>query len=168
MLLVGVMGVILLLMSGGLVVVSAVHASTRARIAADQAALAGAAVLLRGEGDACDVAAKLARANRAALTGCSTKGFTVTIDVAVSSAMTSRLGFGPAYARSRAGPDVGSVAVVGAPARSWESSSTAPRLSSGSLPLPHLGDWTHAGQPCSQGQAAMAALVADNQIRAAA
>ena len=30
------------------------------------------------------------------------------------------------------------------------STAMAPALSSGSLPLPHLGDWMHAGQPSSQ------------------
>ena len=32
------------------------------------------------------------------------------------------------------------------------SSSSAPALSSMSLRLPHFGDWTHDGQPCSHGQ----------------
>lgn len=107
MLLVGVMGVILLLMTGALVVVSAVHASTRARTAADQAALAGAAALLRGQGDPCDAAAGLARVNRATLIDCSIAGDAVTVNVVVPATVTARWGLGSAHARSRAGPDPG-------------------------------------------------------------
>ena len=45
------------------------------------------------------------------------------------------------------------------------SSRTAPRLCSGSLPLPHLGDWMQDGQPASHSQAAMASRVAVSQAR---
>ena len=38
------------------------------------------------------------------------------------------------------------------------SNRTAPALSSGELPLPHLGDWTQEGQPVSQGQEATGQL----------
>ena len=36
----------------------------------------------------------------------------------------------------------------------------APALSSGSLPLPHFGDWMHDGQPDSHSHAATASRVA--------
>ena len=45
-----------------------------------------------------------------------------------------------------------------------ESRATAPALSRGSFPLPHLGDCTQAGQPRSQPHAAMAARVADSHL----
>lgn len=44
---------------------------------------------------------------------------------------------------------------------------TAPALSSGALPLPHLGDWTQLGQPSAQAQPATASRVAASQLRAA-
>src|SRR5699024_10134614 len=40
------------------------------------------------------------------------------------------------------------------------SSVTAPALESGSLPLPHLGDWMHEGQPVSHSQDRIASRVA--------
>ena len=45
---------------------------------------------------------------------------------------------------------------------------TAPALSSGSLPLPHLGDCTHDGQPLSHSQAGDGARVACSQPRSTA
>ena len=51
---------------------------------------------------------------------------------------------------------------------STSSRPTAPALSSGSLPLPHLGDCTHDGQPSAHSQAAMASRVARSQSAAAA
>ena len=47
-----------------------------------------------------------------------------------------------------------------APASRVESSRTAPVLDSGSLPLPHFGDWMQEGQPASQPQDSMARAVA--------
>ena len=44
--------------------------------------------------------------------------------------------------------------------RTAVSSREAPALSSGSLPLPHFGDWTHEGQPSSHGQASISSRVA--------
>lgn len=104
-LLAGVISVILLVMAGGLVVVSAVHASMRARIAADQGALAGATALLSGGGDACGNAERMVSANGARLVTCVTSGDVVTITVAVSSAIVTKWGLGAAHARSRAGPE---------------------------------------------------------------
>lgn len=43
----------------------------------------------------------------------------------------------------------------------------APGLSSGSLPLPHLGDWTHDGHPRSHRHASIASAVASGQVAAA-
>ena len=43
----------------------------------------------------------------------------------------------------------------------------APRLDSGWLAFPHLGDCTQEGQPASQSQLAMACLVARSQSAAA-
>src|SRR6185295_14816852 len=40
------------------------------------------------------------------------------------------------------------------------SNRTAPALSNGSFPLPHLGDWTQDGHPASHSQDATASLVA--------
>jgi secretion/DNA translocation related TadE-like protein len=61
----------------------------------------------------------------------------------------------------RAGP-----ALASAPSTTSRAA-TAPALSRGSLPLPHLGDWTHEGQPVSQAHSAIAVLVAVNQDAAA-
>ena len=72
--------------------------------------------------------------------------------------------------RSRAGPPGGRRSGRPAPAGAARSSSvsrrTAPRLCSGSLPLPHLGDWMQDGQPASHSQEAMASRVAVSQSRA--
>jgi hypothetical protein len=46
------------------------------------------------------------------------------------------------------------------------STSKAPALSSGSLPLPHLGDCTHDGHPLGHSHASMAAAVAPNHVLA--
>ena len=43
---------------------------------------------------------------------------------------------------------------------------TASTLLNGSLPLPHFGDWTQDGQPCSQPHEAIAARVAPSHSRA--
>ena len=70
---------------------------------------------------------------------------------------------GPAHraAEARLGvPLVGEPGRPVTPASTASSSSTAPDLSNGSLPLPHLGDCTHDGHPSSHGQAAMLSRVA--------
>lgn len=126
----------------------------RAQVAAELAAVAAAAAAQAGEADPCAVAGRIARANRARLTGCRRIGE----DVAASAAVAGRAG------SARAGPadqPAGSAgpasrpkpAAAAAPARP-SSTRSAPALSSGSLPLPHFGDWMHAGQPASQGQPA--------------
>ena len=45
---------------------------------------------------------------------------------------------------------------------------SAPALSRGSFPLPHLGDWMQEGQPRSHSHEAMASRVAVSQSRARA
>ncbi|CAM5253410.1 hypothetical protein SHIRM173S_09407 [Streptomyces hirsutus] len=55
------------------------------------------------------------------------------------------------------------VSFAGAPSSSTARSRTAPRLCSGSLPFPHLGDWMQDGQPASHSQEAMACRVAVSQ-----
>ncbi len=44
---------------------------------------------------------------------------------------------------------------------------TAPVLSNGSLPFPHLGDCTHEGQPLGHSQPAIASRVAPSQSTSA-
>ena len=53
---------------------------------------------------------------------------------------------------------------AGRAARTTSSSATAPALSRGSLPLPHLGDWTHEGQPVAQPQPPRASRVARQPV----
>jgi secretion/DNA translocation related TadE-like protein len=52
--------------------------------------------------------------------------------------------------------------------RTTSSTRTAPALSSGSLPLPHLGDCTHDGHPLSHSQVATVARVACSHWRSTA
>src|SRR5690606_8760043 len=56
----------------------------------------------------------------------------------------------------------------GACASRRSSTTPAPRLLSGLLPLPHLGDCTHDGQPSRHGHEATASRVARTQEVAAA
>ncbi len=100
----GVLAVVVSVMAGGLTIVSAVHASLQARTAADLSALAAEAVLLRGGGPPCAAAARVATANGAVATSCSATGDTVTVSVHVVTGASRQLGFGPARARSKAGP----------------------------------------------------------------
>ena len=105
---VGLIGVLLTCLVGGLAVASAVHASQRARAAADLAALAGAAAFQRGlsEGTACHAALRLAAANGAVLRECRVAddlSVTVQVAVPVGHRLPGTLG-GPARAEARAGP----------------------------------------------------------------
>ncbi|RNI18311.1 Rv3654c family TadE-like protein [Flexivirga caeni] len=96
-------GVVLVLLTGALALVSAVAASHRARAAADLAALAAARVVVDGS-DArhpCAVAAQVAGRNHAVVTSCAVAGEDVTVTVA---AAVSWPGLGPARAQARAGP----------------------------------------------------------------
>jgi secretion/DNA translocation related TadE-like protein len=99
----GVIAVVLILTVSGLMLASAVLASHRARAAADLAALASAGVLMRGEPpvEACQLAARVAAANRGQLQRCTAVRSEVRLSVAVLAGMR---GLGVATARSRAGP----------------------------------------------------------------
>lgn len=99
---VAVIGLIVMVSTGTLLLVGAVEASHRARLAADLAALAGAASA-RADGSTaagCSRAAAVAEANRADLTGCSFSGSDIEVTV------TTRVHWGPgeATARAAAGP----------------------------------------------------------------
>jgi secretion/DNA translocation related TadE-like protein len=99
---VAVIGLIVMVSTGALLLVGAVEASHRARLAADLAALAGAASA-RSEGSTaagCSQAAAVAVSNRADLTGCSFRG----ADIEVTVTTRVRWGPGEAIARAAAGP----------------------------------------------------------------
>lgn len=93
---------VLVLTVGALVVIGAVDASHRARLAADLAAIAAAARLQEtaDPGGACTRAESLAASNRARLTGCVVNGAVVDVRVEVDPATWPA----PATARARAGP----------------------------------------------------------------
>lgn len=182
------------LLAAGLVLVfagmagAAVGAATlarhRAQVAADLGALAGARHAVDGGPVACPAARRVAAANGGRLAACQLEGLDLTVTVEVPVSLPA-LGSGPvagtARATARAGPvrsppdpiaAVGASAAPAPAARSASSTSsstrTAPALASGSLPLPHLGDWTHEGQPASQSQVSMASRVAPSQSAATA
>jgi secretion/DNA translocation related TadE-like protein len=97
-----VIAVVLVLTAGGLVVLGAVDASHRARLAADLAAI-GAATRLQETADpggACVRADSLAMSNGARLTDCAVSGAVVDVRVEVDPATWPA----PATARARAGP----------------------------------------------------------------
>ncbi|GAB3996229.1 hypothetical protein GCM10029992_15680 [Glycomyces albus] len=71
--------------------------------AADAAALAGAAKLLLGPGEACSAAAELVVENQAEMESCEVGELEVTVRVTTEPAGIGDL-FGPARASSRAGP----------------------------------------------------------------
>jgi len=104
----GVIAAVLMLTISGLLLASAVLASHRARTAADLAALAAAAGLIRGEplGAACDTAAQVAARNHGRMVQCSATGTEVRLRVSVLAGVR---GVGVATARSRAGPDPSSI-----------------------------------------------------------
>ncbi len=91
MLMVGVMGVVLLLGSAGIVVTSYLVAYHRVRAAADLAALSGATAYARGE-DACDQALETARGNGVAVLDCAQTGDLVDFVVSVSVTLEVRIG----------------------------------------------------------------------------
>lgn len=92
---------------------AAMTARHRAGSAADLAALAGAAVVVRGADAVCAAAVRVAQANGAALGTCQVTGVTVrvtaTVDVRVGPIV------GTADGRAQAGPVVSSTAVGGVP-----------------------------------------------------
>ncbi len=101
---VGLISVLLVVLGGASVLVAAVHASTRARTAADLAALAADAHLLDGSGGECAAAYRVAGAGGGRLVACVLAGDTVTVTVELGSGALRSVGLGPARARSRAGP----------------------------------------------------------------
>ncbi|MGY1635690.1 Rv3654c family TadE-like protein [Geodermatophilus sp. SYSU D00742] len=76
----------------------------RASAAADLAALAAAEQAVRGRADVCGVAARVAEANGARLTGCGVDGAAVVEVAVVVPVRLGRLGMREAAARARAGP----------------------------------------------------------------
>lgn len=164
---------------GAVAMTAAVADRHRAASAADLAALAGAraaAVEPAGAtgGLACAAVRAVAAANQASVLSCATSGAIVDVVVAVPTAGLARFASLAAEVRAhaRAGPaspdQLSGAASGGAPDNKVSSSVIAPALSSGSLPFPHLGDWTHDGQPFSQPHDAMASRVARSQVAAAA
>lgn len=97
----GMATVVVLLSIAAVVIAASMLASTRARSAADSAALAGAQELVTGSAtSACSAAERLARANHATLDDCRVDGD----EVAVTTSVRPSVGSGLAVARSRAGP----------------------------------------------------------------
>ena len=96
---------LLLLIAGvvGAAVGSATVTRHQARVAADFAALAGAAYAIEGETVACARAGELAAANGGQLTSCYLDGLDLTVTVAVAAAGPAPFA-GPAAATARAGP----------------------------------------------------------------
>lgn len=131
-------------------------AQARAATAADLAALAAADSAAVAGPAPCGEAERTAQANGAALTACALEGGEVTVTVRVPAGL-----LGEMIGRARAGP--GRPDQAGRRARSRDS---APALDSGSLPLPHLGETTQAGQPSAQEHSAIMSAVARTQAAA--
>ncbi|MFI6101021.1 Rv3654c family TadE-like protein [Lentzea sp. NPDC051213] len=96
----GVAAMLLLLVVsvGGAQIGAAVVARHRVTGAADLAALAAAAGLTEGEGNACEQAKRVAEANGARTDQCTVSGWEVVVEVSATTP------FGPVSARARAGP----------------------------------------------------------------
>jgi secretion/DNA translocation related TadE-like protein len=128
-----------------------------AAAAADATALSAAAT----DGtprERCRRAAALATANGTALVRCSVSDTDIVVQVeAALPAGLGRLGHG-VRATARAGP-LAQPAGAATPTI-CSSKRSAPALSNGSLPFPHLGDCTHDGQPLRHSHAAIASRVA--------
>lgn len=104
--------VVLLLVTGvGVHLGSVVLARQRAETGADLAALAGAAVLLRGVAAGCAAAGQVARANQVQLRSCAADGLDLLVEVSAEVAGGTGVG-GSAIGRARAGP-VGRAGVAG-------------------------------------------------------
>jgi secretion/DNA translocation related TadE-like protein len=138
-------GLVLLVAAVLLQVGLVIAAKHRVQAAADLAALAGSAASLRGD-DGCAAARTVARRNGADLASCRADLAVVTLTTESS---TASVVWGARFltqAKARAAPDfyvpdsAGGSAGEAASRKTRSSSRTAPDLSSGSLPLPHLGD----------------------------
>lgn len=104
---VGAAGVVLICLTGGLALASAVHASHRARAVADLAALAAASALQRGvtPAAACGQALQVARSNDAGLRGCAVRDdLSAVVEVSAVVSLTVPGLPTEATARARAGP----------------------------------------------------------------
>lgn len=101
---VGILMALSIVLAGGLALASAELASHRARVAADLGSLAGAELVMRGEGTdaACGWAAEVAHRNGATLTHCTVVPGDALEVTAVVHAATRVVG--DAVARARAGP----------------------------------------------------------------
>ena len=132
--------------------------------AADLAALAASRASLAGQ-DGCGSAHLVAARNGARLVRCR-----MDLDVAtVTTRQDTASWWGRRWAfeaEARAAPDF--YTADGASVSKASSSCTAPALSRGSLPLPHLGDCTHDGQPSGHSQATIASRVTRSQRGATA
>lgn len=172
----GAITVLAVVVAAGLILVGAVALQATALVqlrhqaaaAADLAALAASRAVVAGD-DGCAVARQIARDNGARVSRCRLDEAVATITVRLE----SKRWWGQTWRieqRARAAPAsyvaASYVAAGGASARRVSSRSTAPALSSGSLPLPHLGDCTHDGHPAGQGQSAMASRVVRSQVAA--
>lgn len=178
-------GVLLLAGAASVLAGVAIISRHQAGTAADLAALAAASQAISGSEVACAKAQGIAVANEATMESCGLAADGV-VDVTVTVPVEfGPLGVGVARARARAGPaEVGGhpsgtpVQAVDARASMAQAveakaSSTASSvlidafLCSGELPLPHLGDCTHEGQPDSHRQLAIVARVAVSHSRIA-
>lgn len=147
-----------------------------AQSAADLGALAGAARAIDGPAAACARAAEIVAANGAQMRDCRLAGLDLLVVAEAAPAPVQWTGR-VATATARAGPlraDIspGKLARLptgqARPASTTVNAATAARLSSGWLPVPHLGDCTQEGHPASQSQLSINSRVADNHSRAAA
>lgn len=100
---VAMIAVLVAITMGGVYVGSAVIARHRAQASADLAALAAAARLADGTGQACTRASALARAARAAVIQCTVDELDVVVTVEAPVSL-GRFGLGVARAAARAGP----------------------------------------------------------------
>jgi secretion/DNA translocation related TadE-like protein len=140
----------------GLVVV----AKHRAQSAADLAALAGSSAILRGA-DGCATARSVARRNEVSVDRCRADLAVVSVTATRPARLLGRFRF-RVHADARAAPD------YYVPRSTRSSSRTAPALSSGSLPFPHLGDWMQDGHPVAHGQSAIRSRVIRSHLAAIA
>lgn len=166
-----------------------------AQTAADLAAVAAAQRLhaTGSAGASCELATVVVQAHEVRLESCAVHGAVVEVRTSrpagpgLTARATARAGPAGAAAPARTEQLTGPASLAstttspargpprldanraqrGQASRRKLSTVTAPALSSGALPLPHLGDWTQLGQPSAQAQPATASRVAASQLRAA-
>ncbi|MFC9971778.1 Rv3654c family TadE-like protein [Spirillospora sp. NPDC127200] len=104
------------LVGGAAIAVGGVRvARQRVEVAADMAALAGAARVAEGEGAACRRAGRVVADSRARLSGCRVRGRIVEVEVTLAVRGPGGIGSLPVVSRARAGP-VGPEGVTWRPA----------------------------------------------------